>query len=68
MQFGLVLLMVLVALNLRPALASLAPLLSRVQADTGLSAAAIGALTTMPVLCLGLFAPLANPETGRRPG
>lgn len=67
MQFGLVLLMVLVALNLRPALASLAPLLSRVQADTGLSAAAIGALTTMPVLCLGLFAPLA-PWLSRRIG
>ncbi len=67
MPLGLVLLMVLVALNLRPALASLAPLLSRVQADTGLSAAAIGGLTTLPVLCLGLFAPLA-PWLSRRIG
>ncbi|WP_231489595.1 CynX/NimT family MFS transporter [Billgrantia saliphila] len=53
------LLMVLVGLNLRPALSSLAPLLARIQADTGLSALAIGALTTLPVLCLGIFAPLA---------
>ncbi|WP_163557295.1 MFS transporter [Halomonas sp. NO4] len=52
-------LMVLVGLNLRPALSSLAPMLVRVQQDTGLPPLAIGALTTLPVLCLGLFAPLA---------
>lgn len=52
-------LMVLVALNLRPALSSMAPMLVRIQQDIGLSATAIGALTTLPVLCLGLFAPLA---------
>lgn len=52
-------LMVLVGLNLRPALSSLAPLLVRVQQETGLSPLAIGALTTLPVLCLGIFAPLA---------
>ncbi|WP_043531823.1 CynX/NimT family MFS transporter [Litchfieldella xinjiangensis] len=52
-------LMVLVGLNLRPALSSLSPLLARIQEDTGLSAVGIGALTTLPVLCLGIFAPLA---------
>lgn len=52
-------LMILVALNLRPALSSLAPMLVRIQQDGNLSALAIGALTTLPVLCLGLFAPLA---------
>ncbi|MDN3521019.1 MFS transporter [Halomonas ramblicola] len=51
--------MILVGLNLRPALSSLAPVLTRIQQDTGLPAVAIGALTTLPVLCLGLFAPLA---------
>ncbi len=61
------LLMVLVGLNLRPALSSLAPLLARIQADTGLSALAIGALTTLPVLCLGIFAPLA-PWLSKRMG
>lgn len=60
-------LMILVALNLRPALSSLAPMLTRVQQDLGLSATAIGALTTLPVLCLGLFAPLA-PWLTRRLG
>ncbi len=60
-------LMVLVGLNLRPALSSLAPLLTRIQQETGLSALAIGALTTLPVLCLGLFAPLA-PWLARRLG
>ncbi|WP_290904964.1 MFS transporter [Halomonas sp.] len=52
-------LMVLVGLNLRPALSSLAPVLTRIQQDTGLSPLSIGALTTLPVLCLGLFAPMA---------
>ncbi|MCE8025516.1 MFS transporter [Halomonas sp. MCCC 1A11058] len=59
--------MVLVGLNLRPALSSLAPLLVRVQADTGLTPLAIGALTTLPVLCLGIFAPLA-PWLAKRAG
>ncbi|WP_206613411.1 MFS transporter [Parahaliea mediterranea] len=61
------LLMVLVALNLRPALSSLAPLLTRLQSDLQLSPAAVGALTTVPVLCLGLFAPLA-PRLAHRLG
>jgi MFS transporter, CP family, cyanate transporter len=61
------LLMVLVGLNLRPALSSLAPLLLRIQADTGLTPLAIGALTTLPVLCLGIFAPLA-PWLAKRTG
>jgi CP family cyanate transporter-like MFS transporter len=61
------LLIVLVALNLRPALSSLAPLLTRVQGDLSLSPSAIGILTTLPVLCLGLFAPLA-PRLSRQLG
>ncbi|MDR5865652.1 MFS transporter [Halomonas koreensis] len=62
-----IVLMVLVGLNLRPALSSLAPLLPRIEAQTGLPLLAIGALTTLPVLCLGLFAPLA-PWLSRRLG
>ncbi|WP_339539960.1 CynX/NimT family MFS transporter [Pseudomonas sp. RA_5y_Pfl1_P24] len=57
--------LILVALNLRPALSSLSPLLSDVSASLGLSAASAGLLTTLPVLCLGLFAPLA-PILARR--
>jgi len=59
--------LVLVALNLRPALASMAPLLGYVSDDLGLSSAKAGLLTTLPVLCLGLFAPLA-PRLARRFG
>lgn len=61
--FGLV----LVALNLRPALSSISPLLGEVSASLHLSAAAAGLLTTLPVLCLGLFAPFA-PRLARRFG
>ena len=59
--------LILVALNLRPALSSLSPLLNDVSASLGLSAAKAGLLTTLPVLCLGLFAPLA-PILARRFG
>ncbi|KPC25721.1 Cyanate transport system protein [Pseudomonas syringae pv. cilantro] len=59
--------LVLVALNLRPALSSIAPLLNDVSKSLGMSAAEAGLLTTLPVLCLGLFAPLA-PILARRFG
>ncbi|QNM94788.1 CynX/NimT family MFS transporter [Chitinimonas koreensis] len=59
--------MVLVGLNLRPALSSIAPVLRVVRDGMGLSATAAGLLTTLPVLCLGLFAPLA-PVLARRLG
>lgn len=59
--------LVLVALNLRPALSSIAPLLNEVSDSLGMSAAEAGLLTTLPVLCLGLFAPLA-PILARRFG
>ena len=61
----LVISLVLVALNLRPALSSVAPVLPEIMRDTGLSAAGAGLLTTAPVLCLGLFGPLA-PLAARR--
>jgi len=59
--------LILVALNLRPALSSMAPMLSEVSKSLGLSASQAGLLTTLPVLCLGLFAPLA-PVLARRFG
>lgn len=60
-------LMVIVGLNLRPAMSSVAPLLNRLQEVAGLSAAAAGVLTTLPVLFLGLAAPFA-PLLARRIG
>lgn len=56
-----------VALNLRPALTSIAPLLGDLQSQTGLRASIAGLLTTAPVLCLGIFGPLA-PWLARRIG
>ena len=50
----------LVALNLRAALAALPPLVRTIQADLGIDSATAGLLTTLPVLCMGLFAPVAQ--------
>ncbi|HZJ92622.1 MAG TPA: MFS transporter [Thiopseudomonas sp.] len=62
-----ILLMILVGLNLRPALSSLAPLLPRIESEGELSVLMLSLLTTLPVLCLGLFAPFA-PLFARRLG
>jgi CP family cyanate transporter-like MFS transporter len=67
---GLVLLVaaiVVVALNQRPAVVGVAPVLADLRADTGLSSALAGLLTTLPVLCFGAFAPVA-PRLARRIG
>lgn len=61
--FGLM----LVALNLRPAITSVSPMLARIGESLGLSAFGEGVLTTLPVLFLGLAAPIA-PFTARRIG
>lgn len=55
----------LVAINLRPALSGVAPVLAAIRSGTGLSAAGAGGLTTLPVLCFGLIAPL-GPMLARR--
>lgn len=57
----------LLALNMRPALSTVGPVLDEIMRDTGLSAAGASLLTTLPVLCLGLFGPLA-PILARRIG
>ena len=59
--------LVLVGLNLRPALSGVAPLLREIRGQLDLSTAFSGLLTTAPVLCLGLFGPLA-PRLARRFG
>jgi CP family cyanate transporter-like MFS transporter len=64
---ALVAAIVAVALNQRPAVVAVAPVLRDLRADTGLSAALAGLLTTLPVLCFGAFAPVA-PRLGRRIG
>jgi CP family cyanate transporter-like MFS transporter len=54
-----VILIVLVALNLRPAVVAVGPLLRQIQDDLGLSDVAAGALTTLPVLFFGAFGLIA---------
>lgn len=61
----LVVALLLVGVNLRPALTSAAAVLAAIRADTGMSSTAAGMLTTLPVLCFGLFAAFA-PRLARR--
>jgi CP family cyanate transporter-like MFS transporter len=55
----------LVALNLRIALSSVPAVTADIQEATGWSSAAIGALTTIPVVCMGAFALVVPRIAGR---
>lgn len=48
------------SLNLRAPLAVVPPLVPRIERELGLSGVAAGLITTLPVLCMGLFAPAAQ--------
>jgi CP family cyanate transporter-like MFS transporter len=52
--------LVAVSANLRVAIASVPPLAKTIAAELDLSHAWIGAVTTLPVLCMGLMAPAAQ--------
>ncbi|GAA0334424.1 MFS transporter [Actinoallomurus spadix] len=54
-RYAGILLIVLVALNLRPAVVAVGPLLSQISGDLHLSGAAAGALTTLPLVFFGSF-------------
>ena len=66
---GLVLVLgiVLLAANLRPALTGVAPLIGEIRADTGISNGTAGLLTTLPLLAFALLSPVA-PRAARRFG
>ena len=49
----------LVALTLRPQIVGIGPLLPEIQDDLDTTHAVVGLLGTIPVLCMGLFAPAA---------
>lgn len=53
------------ALALRPQLVGVGPLLPEIDEDLGISHAVAGLLSTIPVLCMGLFAPPAAYLAGR---
>lgn len=59
--------LVLAALNLRPAVTSLGPLMKEVRAGLGMSGAVAGLLTSVPALCFALFG-IAAPRLARRFG
>ena len=55
----LLLALVLAAINLRPGITSLAPLIERIAEELSLSRTLISLSTALPVLCMGLLAPFA---------
>lgn len=55
----LLLALVAAAVNLRPGITSLAPLIERIAQELSLSRGFISLTTALPVLCMGLLAPLA---------
>jgi CP family cyanate transporter-like MFS transporter len=56
---GLLVALFAAAIALRPEIVGVGPLLPDIQADLGISHAVAGLLATIPVLCMGLFAPPA---------
>lgn len=66
-RFILGLSLVLIAFNLRPVFSSASALLPEIIEQLGLSPAGASLLTTLPVVCLGLFSPLA-PRLAQRIG
>ncbi|WP_103030053.1 MFS transporter [Salinibacter altiplanensis] len=68
MQRSLLILgILLISLNLRPALASVGPLVESIRAAAGLSNTALGLLTTLPLLAFGVVSAL-TPLVTRRLG
>jgi MFS transporter, CP family, cyanate transporter len=59
--------LLLIALNLRPAISSVPPVLETIRQDLGLSRAFLGLLTTIPVLCMSALA-LVAPKISARIG
>ncbi|MCB0628441.1 MAG: MFS transporter [Saprospiraceae bacterium] len=47
-----------IAINLRPALAGVGPLIEDIRQSTGLSSGLLGLLTTLPLIAFGLISPL----------
>jgi CP family cyanate transporter-like MFS transporter len=50
----------LAALNLRPIITSVASMMGIIQSELDISAVTASLLTTLPVLCMGIFAPVAT--------
>src|SRR4029453_6473319 len=59
--------LVLIAFNLRPVFSSASALLPEIKTELGLSSLGASLLTTLPVVCLGAFSPVA-PRLAQRIG
>ncbi|MDK8193512.1 MFS transporter [Paenibacillus sp. UMB7766-LJ446] len=57
--FYIALALILASLNLRPSITSISPLMSTIQSDLGINGITASLLTTLPVLCMGIFAPFS---------
>ena len=53
------------SLNLRPSINSIAPVLETIRTSLGMNASVASLLTSIPVLCMGLFAPVAVKFSGK---
>ncbi|MDX6571101.1 MAG: transporter, family, cyanate transporter [Gaiellales bacterium] len=56
---------VLAALALRPQIIAIGPLVDAIDSDLGVSHTVTGLLGTIPLLCMGVFAPTAGPIAAR---
>ncbi|MEX2602539.1 MAG: MFS transporter [Balneolaceae bacterium] len=61
----LIIAIALIAVNLRPSITGVGPLISEIRIDTGLSNSMLGMLTTLPILAFGLCSLLAPVLTRR---
>ncbi|MFP3392653.1 CynX/NimT family MFS transporter [Brevibacillus sp. SIMBA_040] len=55
----------LASLNIRPAINSISPLLEMIRSSLGISGSVASLLTAIPVLCMGVFSPIAAKFGGR---
>lgn len=58
---------VLVSINLRPAITAISPLLNQIQREESFSSTVASLLTSIPLMCFVLFSPIA-PRIGRKLG
>lgn len=65
--FGVIAGLFLASIALRPQLLAVGPLLPMIREDLGLPASIAGLITTIPVLCMGIFAPI-GPRIAARLG
>lgn len=66
-QFLLIIGIIFVSFNLRPAITSIGPLADLIRTDMSMTSSAVGFITTLPLLAFAILSPLA-PSVGQRLG